>query len=105
MAQAGLTVIHRRAWSRVIGMPARCPAYMALAASWFSRWMPPGSSEWMIGRPPACWLRAAFCWTPSIASSLNPHQSAQTETEVPSLADWRGFKEEAMDGEIGRAHV
>src|SRR5207247_335593 len=86
MAQAGLTVIHRRAWSRVIGMPARCPAYMALAASWFSRWMPPGSSEWMIGRPPACWLRAAFCWTPSIASSLNPHQSAQTETEVPSLA-------------------
>src|SRR5256884_4554450 len=67
-------------------MPARCPAYMALAASWFSRWMPPGSSEWMIGRPPACWLRAAFCWTPSIASSLNPHQSAQTETEVPSLA-------------------
>src|SRR5256885_1836999 len=48
--------------------------------------MPPGSSEWMIGRPPACWFRAAFCWIPSIASSLNPHQSAHTETDVPSLA-------------------
>jgi len=80
-------VIHRMAWSRVTGIPDRCPAYIALGGLLVeSRWMPPGSSEWMIGRPPACWLSAAFCWIPSIASSLNPHQSAHTETEVPSLA-------------------
>src|SRR2546430_11022917 len=67
-------------------MPARCPAYIALAASWLSRWKPAGSSECMTGRPPACWFSAAFSWIPSIASSLNPHQSAHTETDVPSLA-------------------
>src|SRR5438309_9650111 len=48
--------------------------------------MPLGLSEWIKGRPPACWLSAAFCWIPSIASSLNPHQSAHTDTEVPSFA-------------------
>ena len=37
MAQAGFAVTQRIAWSRVTGMPARMPAYIALAASWLRR--------------------------------------------------------------------
>jgi len=43
--QAGLAVIQRIACSRVTSMPACRPAYIALAASWLSRWMPSGLSE------------------------------------------------------------
>ena len=44
LAQAGFAVSHRNAWSRVMAMPARCPAYIALAASWFRRCMPDAPS-------------------------------------------------------------
>src|SRR2546425_3700925 len=43
----------------------------------------------MIRRPPRSTLfpyTTLFRSMPSIASSLNPHQSAHTETDVPSLA-------------------
>ena len=32
-----------------------------------------------MARAPACCNSAAFCWMPSIASILKPHQSAQTD--------------------------
>ncbi len=46
-------------------MPIRLPEACALAASWFRRWMPFSSSEWMIAQAPAFWIRAAFSWIAS----------------------------------------
>ena len=85
-AQAGLAVIQRRAWSSLTGMPARRPACLALAASWFRRWIPTALSEWMIARAPAWVSRAAFSRMPSKDSALKPHQSAHTDAAVPAAA-------------------
>ncbi len=75
-ARAGLSVSHRTASSRLMVIPARRPAAIAFAASWFSRCMPLGSSEWTIAHPFASLTSAMFSLMPSYASSLNPHQSA-----------------------------
>ena len=47
--QAGFAVIQRSACSSLTSMPACAAGYIALAASWLSRWIPIDESEWMIG--------------------------------------------------------
>jgi len=62
-------------------MPDRCPAYIRLGGlPGLSRWMPPGSSEWMIAPAARLLVQAAFCLDPSHRLFLEPHQSAHTET-------------------------
>ncbi len=82
--QAGLAVIQRSAAVSLTAMPAALAAAIALAASWFSRWMPIGESEWIVAMPPCSVNRPAFSGMPSNASILKPHQSAQVLMAMPS---------------------
>ena len=59
-ALAGLELSQVQATSSLMLIPARRPSASALAASWLSRWIPLGSSEWTIAQAPELWTNGMF---------------------------------------------
>jgi len=85
-AYAGLIVIHLIATSSLAGNPARLAEYIALPVSWLRRWIPDGSSLWIVARAPAASTKPMFARTVSSASILKPPQSAHIVATMPSFA-------------------
>src|SRR3546814_17820553 len=88
---AGLLVVHLILGSGGGAMPIRRPAAAAFAAAILSRWPSAGESECIITQTPALSSSGASARTASCASSLNPHQSAQTAAHVPASRNRPGI--------------